>query len=126
MKEHIFVIIGIIALTDIFDTVSQLILKSSINSLDWHINTIKKALHLILQLLKVPRVWFGFCLSVVSLFFWLIALSKADLNLVFSLDSMRYLMIAFASVIFLREKVGIGRWLGIMCVVFGIVLVALG
>jgi len=125
MKEHILLIIGLIALTDIFDTVSQLILKSSINSLDWHINSVKKALHLIVQLLKLPRVWFGFILSGVSLAFWLLVLTKADLNLAFSLDSMRYIMIALASVIFLKEKVGRARWLGIICVVFGIILVTL-
>jgi len=75
---------------------------------------------------KIPRVWLGFCLSGISLFFWLIVLSKTDLSLAFSLDSMRYILIALASVIFLKEKVGIGRWLGIASVVFGIILVALG
>lgn len=126
MKEQIFLIIGLIFLTDTLDTVSQLILKSSINALDWHINSIKKALHLILELLKIPRLWFGFFLTGVSLVIWLITLTKADLNLAFSLDSMRYILIALASAIFLKEKVSKGRWLGIMCVVGGIVLVALG
>lgn len=126
MKEHIFLIIGLILLTDICDTVSQLILKSTINALDWHVNSISKAFHLILELLKVPRVWLGFFLTGVSLIFWLIALTKADLNLAFSLDSMRYILISVASVVFLKEKVGKWRWAGIMFVVFGIVLVALG
>lgn len=126
MKEHIFLVISLIFLTDICDTVSQLMLKSSINALDWHVNSISKAFHLIAELLKLPRVWFGFFLTGVSLVFWLIALTKADLNLAFSLDSMRYILISLASVIFLKEKVGKWRWTGIMFVVFGIVLVALG
>jgi uncharacterized membrane protein len=126
MKEQIFLVIGLILLTDICDTISQLILKSSINALDWHINSVKKALHLVVALLKVPRVWFGFFLTGVSLIFWLIALTKADLNLAFSLDSMRYILISVASVIFLKEKVGRRRWIGIMFVVFGITLVTLG
>jgi len=126
MKEHIFLIIGLILLTDICDTISQLILKLTINALDWHVNSISKAFHLIVELLKVPRVWVGFFLTGVSLIFWLIALTKADLNLAFSLDSMRYILISVASVIFLKEKVGKWRWTGIMFVVFGIILVALG
>jgi len=126
MKEHILLIIGLIAITDICDTVGQLILKSSINVLNWHVNSIMKALRLIVELLKIPRVWFGFCLSGISLVFWLVALTKADLNLAFSLDSMRYILISLASVIFLKEKVGKRRWAGIMFVVFGIILVALG
>lgn len=126
MKEGIFFIIGLIALTDLSDTVSQLILKSSINSLDWHINSVKKALHLVLELVRLPRVWLGFFLSGVSLLFWLFVLSRADLNFAFSLDSMRYIMIALASVLFLGERVGVARWLGIACVIMGIVLVASG
>lgn len=126
MKEHIFIIIALIAFTDICDTVSQLILKSAINSQDLHVSGIKKALYLVWKLLKIPRVWLGFLLSGVSLVLWLIVLSKADLNLAFSLDSMRYILIALASMIFLKEKVDIGRWSGIICVVCGIILVVLG
>ncbi|MDO8661882.1 MAG: EamA family transporter [Candidatus Omnitrophota bacterium] len=126
MKQHILFIIGLIALTDFFDTVSQLILKSSINSLDWQINSLKKAFRLIWQLLKTSRIWFSFLLSLISLSIWLFVLSKTELNLAFSLDSMRYIMIAFASVIFLKEKVGITRWLGIICVAAGIFLVTMG
>jgi len=126
MRGQVFIIIGLIAFTDICDTIAQLILKSSINSLDWHINSIGKALRLILRLIRIPRVWLGFLLSGVSLAFWLVVLTKADLNLAFSLDSMRYVLIALASVIFLKEKVSAKRWMGIACVVFGIVLVAFG
>lgn len=126
MKTHIFFIIGLIALTDVCDTVGQLILKSSINSINFHIDSVKKALYLIVQLIKIPRIWLGFILSGVSLVFWLFVLSKTDLNLAFSLDSMRYIMIALASALILKEKVGTIRWLGIMCVVFGIVLVIVG
>jgi uncharacterized membrane protein len=44
----------------------------------------------------------------------------------FSIDSMRYVMIAAASIIFLKERFGSTRWLGIASVVLGIVLVTLG
>jgi uncharacterized membrane protein len=126
MKEHILIIIGLILLTDICDTISQLILKSSINALNWHVNSVMKALHLIVKLFKVPVVWLGFLLSGISLIFWLIALTKADLNLAFSLDSMRYILISGASVIFLKEKFSRWRWTGIMFVVLGITLVTIG
>ena len=55
MKENIIFIILLILLTDICDTVSQLLLKYSINSLDLHVNSVKKVLHLVAQLLKTPR-----------------------------------------------------------------------
>ncbi len=126
MKMHILLVIGLVAVTDLLDTISQLILKSEINKIDSNINSVKKAALLILRLFKNLRVWISFLLTGISLVFWLFVLSKTDLNLAFSIDSMRYIMIAVASVIFLRERFGVTRWLGIASVVLGIVLVGLG
>lgn len=126
MKQNILLIIGLILLTDIIDTISQLFLKSSINSLHPKINSLKKVLRFIFQLTKIPRVWVGFVLAGISLGLWLLVLSKADLNFAFSLDSMRYILITLASGLILKERISLGRWLGIACVVIGITLVAIG
>lgn len=126
MKQNLFSIIFLIFLTDIFDTASQLLLKSSINSFDLHINTVKKVIHLVIQLIKTPRIWIGFIFSVISLLIWLFVLTKSDLNFAFSMDSMRYILIALASVLILKEKINIVRWLGIFAVICGIMLVAIG
>jgi len=105
MKQNILFIIFLIFVTGICDTVSQLLLKSSINSLDFHVNSIKKVINLVFQLIKIPRLFIGFVFSVLSLFLWLFVLTKADLNFAFSVDSMRYILIAFASVLFLKERI---------------------
>jgi multidrug transporter EmrE-like cation transporter len=126
MKESLFLIIFLIFLTDLCDTISQLSLKHSINRLDLQVNTVKKMIGLLLQLAKIPRVWFGFLFSTLSLTVWLFVLSKAELNFAYSLDSMRYILITIASVIILKENVGPVRWMGIICVVTGIILVASG
>ncbi len=126
MTQNIIFIIFLIFVTDICDTVSQLLLKSSINSLDFHVNSIKKVIKLVLQLIKIPRVLIGFVFSAISLLMWLFVLTKADLNFAFSIDSMRYILIALASVLFLKEKINMARWLGISAVICGIALVAIG
>ena len=126
MKQNIFFIISLIFVTDAFDTVSQLLLKSSINSLDLHINTVKKVIHLVIQLLKTPRLWVASIFSTISLLIWLVVLTKSDLNFAFSIDSMRYILIALASVVILKEKIGSTRWVGICAVMCGIILVAIG
>ena len=126
MKQNIIFIIFLIFLTDICDTVSQLLLKYSINSLDSHVNSIKKVINLVVHLLKTPRVLVGFVFSAISLLMWLFVLTKADLNFAFSIDSMRYILIALASVLFLKEKIKFTRWLGIFAVICGIALVAIG
>lgn len=126
MKQSVIFIIFLIFVTDICDTVSQLLLKSSINSLDFHVNTIKNVIRLVMQLIKIPRVLVGIVFSAVSLLMWLFILTKVDLNFAFSIDSMRYILIALASVLVLKEKISIIRWLGIFAVICGITLVAIG
>jgi drug/metabolite transporter (DMT)-like permease len=126
MKQNLIFIIFLIFVTDICDTVSQLLLKSSINSLDLHINSIKKVIRLMVQLIKTPRVLIGSFFSALSLFIWLFVLTKSDLNFAFSIDSIRYILIALASVLILKEKINTERWLGIFAVVCGIILVAVG
>ena len=126
MKQNLIFIIFLIFATDICDTVSQLFLKSYINSLDLHINTVKKVIHLVIQLIKTPKVWISVIFSTLSLFMWLFVLTKSDLNFAFSIDSMRYILIALASVSILKEKINTARWLGIFAVVCGIMLVAIG
>lgn len=125
MKINILLIIFLIVLTGAFDTVNQLLLKSSINTLDWHVNSIKKVFNFIKQLLLMPKVWLGFCFCCVSVSIWLFVLSKADLNFAFSTDSMHYIFIAFASKIFLKEKVGFWRWIGTGSIAIGIILLAI-
>ena len=126
MKQNLFFIIFLIFLTDICDTVSQLLLKSSINLLDLHVNTVKKVIKLMIQLIGSPRVLIGFVFSALSLLIWLFVLTKSDLNFAYSMDSMRYILIALASVFVLKERINIVRWLGIFAVICGIVIVAIG
>lgn len=79
-----------------------------------------------MQLIKSPRVLVSSIFSAISLFIWLFVLTKSDLNFAFSIDSIRYILIALASVLILKEKINAVRWLGIFAVVCGIMLVAIG
>lgn len=110
--------------TDICDTVSQTFLKMTINSLQPQVHSLKKAIIFVLSLLRYPKVWFSFTLSAVSLCIWLIVLTRADLNFAYSIDSMRYIFIAVASLFLLKERIGMLRWLGIAAIILGILLVA--
>ncbi len=126
MKANLFFILSLIALTSICDTVSQIFLKSTINSLSfnfsWHLI---RFFRFILKIMLTPLVWLGLFFSGASLCVWLFVLSKADLNFAFSADSMHYIFIALAAKFFLKEKVGWQRWLGILSIIVGIVFVSL-
>ncbi|MEI8349648.1 MAG: EamA family transporter [Candidatus Omnitrophota bacterium] len=125
MYSSIFFLLGLIALADVFDTTRELCLKSAINSLDGYSpNTIKKVLQFVWTLVRLPKVWISFLCSVLSLFLYLFVLSKADLSVAFALDSMHYIFIAFAAKWVLKEKFGVMRWMGTICVAIGITLVS--
>ena len=123
MEVSMLFIVSLIVCTDFFDTVSQLSMKLAINQLDAQVNSWKKAGALLFNLLRMPRLWVSFVFSVASLSVWLFVLSKADLSLAYSIDSMRYIFITIASLIFLKEHIGVMRWLGIVSIIFGIMLV---
>jgi len=125
MKEQLFLILFLIVLTSACDTLCQLFLKSSINSLKFSVNSVKKVIIFILKLAVHPGAWIALTFSIAALFLWLFVLSKADLNFAFSVGSLHYIFIAFASKLILKEKVGITRWLGTISIVIGIILVAI-
>jgi multidrug transporter EmrE-like cation transporter len=123
MKMGLLFIIGLIVCTDIFDTVSQLSMKSAINHLDAQVNSLKKAVIFLFNLLRKKRLWVSLIFSTASLSVWLFVLSKADLSLAYSIDSLRYVFITMASLIFLKERIGFMRWLGIFAIILGIIMV---
>jgi drug/metabolite transporter (DMT)-like permease len=126
MKEGLMLIFCLIVLTGLCDTINQLFLKSAINSLKLSSPvTVIKIIRFIVELIRVPRVWVSFLFSVLSLCIWLFVLSRVDLNFAFSIDSMTYIFIAFASKHLLKEKVGLARWSGTIFIVIGIILVSL-
>ena len=125
MNHHlsIFFILFLIILTSLFDTINQLFLKTSINSLDLNIKTIKNVISFISKLIFIPLVLIGFTFCALSLLVWLFVLSKADLNYAFSADSMHYIFIALGSRLFLKEKVGFKRWIGTFFIIAGIIMI---
>ncbi len=120
---NVLFILSLIVITSLFDTINQLFLKTSINSLDLNIRSVKNVLSFIFRLITLPKVWIGFIFSALSLCVWLFVLSKADLNYAFSADSMHYIFIALGSRIFLEEKVGLKRWIGTIFIIVGIILI---
>jgi drug/metabolite transporter (DMT)-like permease len=126
MKEGQFFIIFLIVLTSLCDTFRELFLKSGVNSLEeFSPDNIKRVLLFTFKLMRTPRVWVSLLFGLLSLLIWLFALSKADLNFAFSIDSMHYIFIALASQFLLKEKVRLARWVGTLFIVLGITLVTL-
>jgi len=126
MKPGLFLILSLILLTSVCDTISQLNLKSVINSLGVSVSfDIRRVFYFITRLLSKPRLLLTLLFSTLSLCIWLFVLSRVDLNYAFSADSMHYILIALASRLILKEKLSRLRWLGTALIVIGIILVSI-
>ncbi|MFA5157230.1 MAG: EamA family transporter [Candidatus Omnitrophota bacterium] len=126
MNQMFMLVFPLIVLTDLCDTTSQLFLKTAVNSFDLSPDSLRNILRFIKRLITSTRVWAGFVFSSFSLVIWLFVLSKAELNLAYCLDSMRYIFITLASMFILKERITRVRWFGIISIVLGIIMVGRG
>lgn len=69
-----------------------------------------------------PRIWSGLALNTTSLLIWLVILSFADLSQAYPLDSLQYILIAIYAQVFLKENVGLLRWVGIAVIITGVII----
>lgn len=86
----------------------------------------RNLLYVILQVIRVKWIWFGFSLEATAFFSLLWVLSFANVSLVVPVTSMSYAAGALGGKIFLRERVTRERWTGILLVTVGVILVLLG
>jgi drug/metabolite transporter (DMT)-like permease len=80
----------------------------------------------ILAALRVPWMWLGVGMMAVAFFSLLGALAIYEVSFVVPVTALSYVAGAFGGVVFLRERVGFQRWLGVSLVAIGVVLVFLG
>ena len=75
-------------------------------------------------LAKSPPFWIGMCCYGASLCVWLAALAKAPVSVAYPMLSLGYVVVAFASVLWLGETLSPAKVLGIALICIGVVLVS--
>ena len=78
------------------------------------------------SLITSPYIIAGTSLLACFFFLYLISLARADLTYVLPLTSFSYIAAAFLAKTFLKEDVNWYRWAGILVIMAGITLIALG
>ena len=71
-----------------------------------------------------PLVIFGLFFYGVSLILWLVILSKENLSFVYPMVALSYVVTTILARFLLHEQVPSIRWLGLGCIMLGIVMVA--
>ncbi|MEI7555280.1 hypothetical protein [Candidatus Chlorohelix sp.] len=108
----------------IFGVVGQLVLKigmTRMGPLSMRGNGMPAA---VLSIATNIYVMGGLLIYGIGVFFWLIALSRAQLSYTYPFASLSYVLITLGSVFILREKINMMRLAGVLVICCGVLVVA--
>ncbi len=77
----------------------------------------------ILAILRNPVIIMGFVCYGIASVLWIIVLSRLDLSFAYPLYALMYAFVPIAAMFFLGEHVPVGRWVGILLIVTGVITV---
>ena len=117
----------IVLLGESFTALGQILYKKNTNRLEAHsLKNMRSYFTFIKDVLRLPGIWLGLLSMAVGLIVWLVALSRFDLSFVFPASSILYVLILFASRIFLNEKIDAMKLIGTSLVIVGIIAITFG
>jgi uncharacterized membrane protein len=114
---------GILAVCIVSGAFAQVLFKMGLLKLDGNINIF--TLEGFLRVLFNKYILIGAFLYALAFFLWLLALSKLELSLMYPLLSLAYIITTFLSAVVLGERVNPSRWVGVILIVIGAILVGL-
>ena len=119
-------ILGLIIFVELCEAVSHILFKQSVNAIDTSsLHNLTDYARFLGTVLKQPAVWAGLLLFTGGILTWFVVLAHVELSRAFPFGSLQYLAIMIASAAFLRERIDRTRLVGTLCIVLGILLVAL-
>lgn len=103
----------------------QLSLKAGMNQVGAiNAESLARPMEVFVRVFATPLVWFGLACYGVGAILWLVVLSRLDLSYAYLLLAAMYVLIPLVSWLFLGERIPPMRWLGMVVVVLGVVIVA--
>lgn len=113
-------VIIILIAAELISFAGQLFYKKTLNKID-----MKRYKDFLVKALTSYTIWIGFFCIALGIVVWLIALSFTELNIIYSLDSMSYIIALFGSRVFLGERLDKHKIGGTLLIVLGLVLVVM-
>ena len=107
-----------------FSVAGQLWVKKGINLMQG-LDFDKGLIGAYARILLSPYVMVGTLTYCISIFFWLYALTKVELSYAAPFLALTYIFIVLASWMFLGESVSLMRWVGVIVVSVGVLIVSL-
>ena len=104
----------------LFGAIAQILFKVGISQV--HRNSLFEIFR---QMVKNSYLITGILLYGMSFILWLFALRYLDISFMYPLLSLAYIAVVLMSVVFLKEEVHPTRWIGVLLIVIGAILVGL-
>jgi len=117
-------IFSLIVLTDVMDSIAQLLMKKGLVSTGINSVTFGNIAEFAIRNASSFLVWAGVLIFTLNFFIWIVVLYKIDLSIAMPAGSTSYIFVPLAAMLFLHEHVGLVRWIGICCIVCGICFVS--
>jgi multidrug transporter EmrE-like cation transporter len=77
----------------------------------------------ILAILRNPVIIMGFVCYGIASVLWIIVLSRLDLSFAYPIYALMFALIPLAAFIVFREQIPVGRWVGILLIVMGVITI---
>lgn len=87
--------------------------------------SMKCSMYNILRMFLNPYIFGGLIIYGLATIIWLYILSKAELSLVYPLQSLCYVVAAIAAILIFKENIPLTRWSGLGFIVLGAYLVSI-
>jgi len=116
--------IGLILVTVALGVSGELLFKTGVGQVpNLDLTSIPGILTSILAILSNPVILAGFICYGVASICWIFVLSRLDLSYAYPMYALMYAFIPIAALVFLKEHIPGGRWIGILLIVTGVVIV---
>ncbi len=112
--------------SDILETAIHFFFKkSALAQAEFSLLDLASAVVFLKAVFSSPFLWAGLLTVVAVFIIWSTILSKIDLSVAVPIASFSYILVPLVSIIFLHEQISILRWLGIVFILMGVILVSL-
>ena len=115
---------GLVLAAIVIGTGGQLLLKAGVNTIGAFAFSLDNVLPVGMKLALEPRILVGLSCYVVSLTFWILALSRVEVSVAYPMGSIGFALNAVLAWWLLGEAVTPMRMLGIVVIIIGVWLVA--
>jgi len=125
-KKVTLKILVLLFASDILETAIHFFFKKgALSEAEFPVVDLPSAVIFLKAIFSSPFLWAGLLTVVVVFIVWSTILSKIDLSVAVPIASFSYILVPVVSVIFLHERISVLRWVGILLILAGVILVSM-